>query len=145
MDALATKYPDDHEARIFYALSISASEDPSDKTYAGRLKAGAILEELFKQAAGSSRTGALHHPILTTCHHWHRKRSWPRDVIPKIAPRRSSRAAHALAYFYPHRLLEGVHSDNLAAAAAAKHEKQTSGRTPRQRLRDLCLPSNGAR
>jgi hypothetical protein len=47
MGELAAKYPGDHEAQIFYALAIAASEDPADKTYAGRLKAGAILEKLF--------------------------------------------------------------------------------------------------
>ena len=49
MQEVAAKYPEDHEAQIFYALAISASEDPADKTYAGRLKAGAILEKLFEK------------------------------------------------------------------------------------------------
>src|SRR5438477_4623519 len=49
MSALAAKYPTDNEAQIFYALAIAASEDPADKTYAGRLEAGAILEKLFKE------------------------------------------------------------------------------------------------
>ena len=44
MGEVAAKYPEDHEAQIFYALALAASEDPADKTYAGRLKAGAILE-----------------------------------------------------------------------------------------------------
>lgn len=47
MEAVAAKYPTDHEVQIFYALAIAASEDPADKTYAGRLKAGAILDQLF--------------------------------------------------------------------------------------------------
>jgi hypothetical protein len=46
---VAAKYPEDHEAQIFYALALAASEDPADKTYAGRLKAGAILEKLFEE------------------------------------------------------------------------------------------------
>jgi hypothetical protein len=37
MEALSSQYPDDHEAHIFYALSITPPEDPVDKTYAGRL------------------------------------------------------------------------------------------------------------
>jgi hypothetical protein len=36
MGEVAEKYPEDHEAQIFYALAIAASEDPADKTYAGR-------------------------------------------------------------------------------------------------------------
>src|SRR5262249_27406665 len=47
MNKVADQYPTDHEAQIFYALSIAAAEDLSDKTYAGRMKAGAILEKLF--------------------------------------------------------------------------------------------------
>jgi hypothetical protein len=49
MEQVAAKYPEDHEAQIFYALALAASEDPADKTYAGRLKAGAILEKLFAE------------------------------------------------------------------------------------------------
>ena len=33
---LAARNPEDHEAQIFYALAIAASEGPADKTYAGR-------------------------------------------------------------------------------------------------------------
>src|SRR6516225_7484434 len=48
LGALSARYPADHEGHIFYALAIAASEDPADKTYAGRLKAGAILDQLFQ-------------------------------------------------------------------------------------------------
>lgn len=63
MQELAAKNPDDHEAQIFYALAITASEDPMDKTYAGRLKAGAILEKLFEQEP--SHPGLAHYIIHT--------------------------------------------------------------------------------
>jgi len=43
MEGLASKYSDDQEAQIFYALALAAAEEPTDKTYAARLKAGAIL------------------------------------------------------------------------------------------------------
>ncbi len=36
-----------HRAAIFYALSLAAAAEPTDKTYANQLKAGAILESLF--------------------------------------------------------------------------------------------------
>src|SRR6266536_4343136 len=49
MRDVAAKYPEDHESQIFYALALAASEDPADKTYAGRLQAGAILEKLFEE------------------------------------------------------------------------------------------------
>ena len=47
MEGVAKTYPDDNEAQIFYALALAAAADPSDKSYARQLKAGAILERLF--------------------------------------------------------------------------------------------------
>jgi tetratricopeptide (TPR) repeat protein len=47
MARLAATYPDDIEARIFYALAIDQDVDPADKTFSQRLKAGAILEQEF--------------------------------------------------------------------------------------------------
>jgi tetratricopeptide (TPR) repeat protein len=61
MGALASRYPEDTEASIFYALALSASEDPADKTYASRLKAGAILERLF--ATQPEHPGLAHYII----------------------------------------------------------------------------------
>ena len=63
MGEVAAKYPEDHEAQIFYALAIAASEDPADKTYAGRLKAGAILEKLFEEEP--EHPGLAHYIIHT--------------------------------------------------------------------------------
>src|SRR5271166_706454 len=40
-------YPDDHEAAVFYALSLLASEPHDDATFANRKEAAAILEKLF--------------------------------------------------------------------------------------------------
>lgn len=47
MAALSASYPDDIEASIFHSLALAASADPSDKTYARQLAAGATLEKLF--------------------------------------------------------------------------------------------------
>ena len=44
--------------------SLTASALPADKTYANQLKAGAILEKLYPQAARSSGHHALHHSQL---------------------------------------------------------------------------------
>jgi hypothetical protein len=49
MAALSARDPQDVEAAIFYALALTAAEEPTDKTYASRLKAGALLERLFVQ------------------------------------------------------------------------------------------------
>jgi hypothetical protein len=63
MEGLASKYPADQEAQIFYSLALAASEEPSDKTYAARLKAGAILEKLFREEP--DHPGLAHYIIHT--------------------------------------------------------------------------------
>lgn len=47
MQGLAAKYPDDVEAKILYALAVSANHDLNDKQYERPLKAAALLEPLF--------------------------------------------------------------------------------------------------
>jgi hypothetical protein len=47
MGKLAERYPDDVEARILYALTVSGNHDLNDKTFARPLKAAGLLEPLF--------------------------------------------------------------------------------------------------
>jgi tetratricopeptide (TPR) repeat protein len=54
-------YPDDHEAAVFYALSLLASEPHDDATFANRKQAAAILEKLF--ATEPSHPGVAHYLI----------------------------------------------------------------------------------
>jgi tetratricopeptide (TPR) repeat protein len=49
MEALASRYSDDDEAQIAYALALSIAAPPDDKTYSNQLKGAAILEEIFKR------------------------------------------------------------------------------------------------
>ena len=49
MEALAAKYPDDDEARIFYAITLNVAASPADKTYANQLKGAAILEPIWQR------------------------------------------------------------------------------------------------
>jgi hypothetical protein len=63
MEGLASKYSDDQEAQIFYALALAAAEEPTDKTYAARLKAGAILEKLCREEP--NHPGLAHYIIHT--------------------------------------------------------------------------------
>jgi tetratricopeptide (TPR) repeat protein len=63
MANVAAKHPQDPEAQIFYALALAAAEDPADKTYASRLKAGAILERLFQEEP--THPGLAHYIIHT--------------------------------------------------------------------------------
>jgi hypothetical protein len=54
-------YPDDHEAAVFYALSLLASEPHEDTTFAHRKQAAAILEKLF--ASEPDHPGVAHYLI----------------------------------------------------------------------------------
>ena len=47
MGKLAARYPDDVEARILYALTVSGNHDLNDRTFARPLKAAGLLEPLF--------------------------------------------------------------------------------------------------
>jgi hypothetical protein len=49
MEQLFSRYPDDREAAVFYALALDATASPSDKTYANQLKAGAILDKVLAE------------------------------------------------------------------------------------------------
>ena len=61
MEKLHERFPDDHEAAIFYALSLLASEPDNDTTFANRKKAAAVLEPLF--AAQPDHPGVAHYLI----------------------------------------------------------------------------------
>jgi tetratricopeptide (TPR) repeat protein len=125
MGEVAAKYPEDHEAQIFYALAIAASEDPADKTYAGRLQAGAILEKLFEEEP--THPGLAHYIIHTY-------------DVPELAGRalEAARRYSEIAPDVPHALHMPSHTftrtgywqesvdSNIAAAAAARREGQTA-------------------
>jgi Tfp pilus assembly protein PilF len=125
MEGLAAKYPDDREAQMFYALALAAAEEPTDKTYAARLKAGAILERLFREEP--AHPGLAHYIIHTY------------DVPPLagkalVAARRYSEIApdapHAL-HMPSHTFTRvGYWQDsidsNRAAAAASRRVGQTA-------------------
>jgi predicted Zn-dependent protease len=48
-EAVAKKFPKDDEAQIFYAIYLTATQSPTDKTFADTLKAAQILEPQFKK------------------------------------------------------------------------------------------------
>jgi tetratricopeptide (TPR) repeat protein len=125
MSELASQYPDDHEAQIFYALALAAAEDPEDKTYAGRLKAGAILEKLFKEEP--THPGLAHYLIHTY-------------DVPALASQALVAAQRyaEIAPDAPHALHMPSHTftrlgywqesidSNIAAAASARRQRQTA-------------------
>jgi hypothetical protein len=63
MNELTIRQPADTEALIFYAISLTASASPTDKTYANQLKAGSILEPLW--AKQPNHPGIAHYIIHT--------------------------------------------------------------------------------
>src|SRR5437899_8962499 len=125
MAEVSAHYPQDHEAAIFYALALAASEEPTDKTYASRLKAAAILEALFVQEP--EHPGLAHYIIHTY------------DVPPLAARALPAAQRYSMiAPDSPHALHMPSHTftrvgywqesidSNLAASAAARREGQTA-------------------
>jgi tetratricopeptide (TPR) repeat protein len=125
MGEIAAKYPEDHESQIFYALALAASEDPADKTYSGRLKAGAILEKLSEEEP--THPGLAHYIIHTY-------------DVPALADRAliAARRYSEIAPDAPHALHMPSHTftrlgywqesidSNVAAATAARRDGQTA-------------------
>jgi len=125
MGDVAARYPEDHEAQIFYALALVVAEDPEDKTYASRLKAGTILEKLF--AEEPTHPGLAHYIIHAY-------------DVPALAGRAlvAARRYAEIAPDAPHALHMPSHTftrlgywqesidSNVAAAAAARRQGQTA-------------------
>ena len=61
MEKVYQSNPDDHEAAVFYALSILAADQGDDPTFANDKKAAAILEKLF--ATEPDHPGVAHYLI----------------------------------------------------------------------------------
>ena len=61
MADLTGKYPEDREAVLFHALAILDTVVPTDKTYAARLRAGAMLEKQY--ALEPDHPGTAHYII----------------------------------------------------------------------------------
>ncbi len=120
MARVAADYEDDTEASAFYALAVAASADPTDKSYAAQLQAGAILEKLW--AAQPEHPGLAHYIIHAY-------------DVPPLAPRAlaAARRYGAIAPDAPHALhmpshtftrvgswQESVDANVLSAAAARR-------------------------
>ena len=63
MGELVMRQPADTEAKIFYAIALTAAASPTDKTYANQLKAGNILEPLW--VTQPNHPGIAHYIIHT--------------------------------------------------------------------------------
>ena len=91
MESLAKANPDDTELRIFWALAITQTALPTDKTYAQNLRATAILEPLFKKMP--AHPGIAHYIIHAY-------------DVPALAPKAlaAARSYASLAPAVPHAL-----------------------------------------
>ena len=63
MEQLHSKYPNDKEAAVFYALALDAAAEPTDKTYRNQKKAASILNTLYP--AEPNHPGIIHYIIHT--------------------------------------------------------------------------------
>lgn len=61
MEQVAAANPDDSEAKVFYALALNITLDPSDKSYKNQLKAAGILESIFETQP--QHPGVAHYTI----------------------------------------------------------------------------------
>jgi hypothetical protein len=89
MDELHTKYPDDREAAVFYALALDATWPPTDNTYANLKKAAGILETVW--AEQPNHPGVVHYLIHSY-------------DVPALAPQglKAARVYAAIAPAVPH-------------------------------------------
>ena len=123
MGRVVAAYPDDSEAKAFYALALAAAADPADKTYADQLKAGALVETLW--AAQPDHPGFAHYIIHSY-------------DVPALAPKAvdAARRYAKIAPDAPHALHMPSHTftrlgywqdsidTNIQSAAAAKKTGQ---------------------
>src|SRR5438045_3456173 len=61
MERMAQTYPNDYEAQAYYALTLQASAQKSDLTYANQIKSAALLEKLFDE--NPAHPGVTHYLI----------------------------------------------------------------------------------
>ena len=119
MQQIYERYPQDHEAAVFYALAIRADAPVADKTYANQKKASAILEKLFVEHP--EHPGLAHYIIH--CDDYAALASLALDAArryAKIAPD-APHALHMPSHIFTRLGLwqESIDS-NLASAAAAR-------------------------
>jgi len=122
MEQVVAKFPDDTEAKIFYAMALSGTQLPNDKTYANLLKAANLLDPLF--AKMPDHPGLAHYIIHAY-------------DVPPLAPRalEAARAYAKIAPDAPHALHMPSHTftrlgywdesieTNSASATAARKAK----------------------
>jgi len=126
MEQLYASYPEDKEAAIFYALSLDAAADPTDKTYTNQQKAGAILDTLYKEEP--DHPGVIHYIIHTYDYPGLAMLALPAaERYAMVAPS-SAHALHMPSHIFIRLGLwdEAIQS-NIASVAAAKCYAEQAG------------------
>jgi tetratricopeptide (TPR) repeat protein len=120
MEQLHLRYPKDHEAGIFYALSLLGTALPTDKTYANQKRAAELLNEVL--ASEPEHPGVAHYLIHSFDYPALASLALPAArSYAKIAPS-SPHALHMPSHIFTRLGLwqESIES-NIASATAAKN------------------------
>jgi hypothetical protein len=120
MEQLYVRYPQDHEAAIFYALALLGTAQPTDKTYARQKKAGEILNKVLIYEP--DHPGVAHYLIHSFDYPQLAYLALPAArSYAKIAPS-SPHALHMPSHIFTRLgLWQDSIQSNLASAAAAKN------------------------
>lgn len=126
MEKLYTRYPDDREAAIFYALALDAAADPADKTFANQKKAGAILNAIYPDEP--SHPGIVHYIIHTYDYPGLAELALPAArKYASVAPA-SAHAQHMPSHIFTRLgLWDECISSNLVSTASAKCYAENAG------------------
>ena len=125
MERVYARYPDDHEAAIFYALALNATAPPTDKTYANQLKAGAILEKALIEQP--NHPGGAHYIIHSYDSALFASRALPAArSYAKIAPS-APHALHMPGHIFTRLGLwqESIDSNRMSADAGVAYSART--------------------
>ena len=124
MERLAANYPQDPEARIFYALALLATAAPDDRTHRNQKKAVALLEPLYREFP--EHPGVVHYLIHADDNAEMAQRGLEAArVYARIAPS-APHALHMPSHIFTRLGMweESIRS-NLAAQAAAHDQGDT--------------------
>ncbi|OON66972.1 hypothetical protein [Hymenobacter sp. CRA2] len=126
MTRLATNFPRDTEATIFYALALDASAAPTDKTFRNQRKAGALLQRLQRQQP--NHPGIVHYLIHTYDYPELAALALPAARhYASVAPS-SAHALHMPSHIFTRLgLWQECIGSNLAAAASAQCYAESAG------------------
>ncbi|MCW3116755.1 MAG: hypothetical protein JWM28_837 [Chitinophagaceae bacterium] len=126
MEKTYTEFPNDKEAAVFYALSLDAAADPTDKSFVNQRKAGAILNALYP--------GEPNHPGIV--HYIIHSYDYPELAVlalpaarkyASVAPA-SAHAQHMPSHIFTRLgLWDECIKSNLASASSAKCYAENAG------------------